>query len=189
MSTFTLLLLIMGSGIMILTTPFDISYAGAQGQNISRATSAVSSSAINVTIGDLIVEGPATSIGFRILDLGTESTGPKMEISFLGNATIRGGIDATDMGTLWSIMNHDGTAYSEGKGILTSKATGEMATYTFQAIGGYDPDGKLRNHGSMFFNSNTSSSGQLSFLNGMVGVFADEIDAKGNAMTKVWELR
>ena len=38
---------------------------------------AVSSSAINVTIGDLIVEGPATSIGFRILDLGTESTGLK----------------------------------------------------------------------------------------------------------------
>jgi hypothetical protein len=190
MPTFMLLLLIMGSGMMmILITPFDVSYAGAQGQDTSRATPVVSSSAINVTIGDLIVEGPATSIGFRILDLGTESTGPKMEISFLGNATIRGGINATDMGTLWSIMNHDGTAYSEGKGILTSKATGEMATYTFQAIGGYDPDGKLRNHGSMFFNSNTSSNGQLSFLNGMVGVFADEIDAKGNVMTKVWELR
>jgi hypothetical protein len=60
-----------------------------------------------------------------------------------------------------------------------------MTTYTFQAIGGYDPDGKLRNHGSTFFNSNTSSSGQLSFLNGMVEVFADEIDAKGNAMTEV----
>ena len=51
-----------------------------------------------------------------------------MEIAFLGNATIRGGINATDMGTLWSIMNYDGTAYSEGKGILTSKTTGEMAT-------------------------------------------------------------
>jgi len=57
MSTFMLLLLIMGSGMMNLITPFNISYAGAQGQNISRATPAVSSSAINVTIGDLIVEG------------------------------------------------------------------------------------------------------------------------------------
>jgi hypothetical protein len=45
MSTFTLLLLIMGSGMMILITPFDISYAGAQGQDASRATPAVSSSA------------------------------------------------------------------------------------------------------------------------------------------------
>jgi hypothetical protein len=41
---------------------------------------------------------------------------------------------SSNMGTLLSIMNHDGIAYSEGKGILTSKATGEMATYTFQAI-------------------------------------------------------
>ena len=49
--------------------------------------------------------------------------------------------------------------------------------------------GKLRNHGSVFFNSNTTSSGQLSFLNNMVGVFADEIDAAGNSMTRVWELR
>jgi hypothetical protein len=71
MPTFMLLLLIMGSGMMILITPFDISYAGTQGQDNSRATPAISS-AINVTIGDLIVEGPATSIGFRILDLGTE---------------------------------------------------------------------------------------------------------------------
>ncbi|HKG31158.1 MAG TPA: hypothetical protein VKA91_07785, partial [Nitrososphaeraceae archaeon] len=65
----------------------------------------------------------------------------------------------------------------------------EMATYTFQAIGQYGPDGKLRNHGSVFFNSNTSSSGQLSFLNKMVGVFADEIDSAGNSMTRIWELK
>lgn len=77
MPTFMLLLLIMGSGMMILITPFDVSYAGAQGQDTSRATPAVFSSVINVTIGDLIVEGPATSIGFRILDLGTENTGLK----------------------------------------------------------------------------------------------------------------
>jgi hypothetical protein len=64
-----------------------------------------------------------------------------------------------------------------------------MATYTFQAIGQYGSDGKLRNHGSVFFNSNTSSIRQLSFLNNMVGVFADEIDAAGNSMTRIWELK
>ena len=37
MSTFMLLLLIMGSGMMILITPFDVPYIGAQGQNTSRA--------------------------------------------------------------------------------------------------------------------------------------------------------
>lgn len=82
------------------------------------------------------------------------------------------------MGTLWSIRNPDGTVYSEEQGILTSTSIGEMATYTFQAIGKYGSDGKLRNHGSVFFD--TPSSGQLSFLNNMVRVFADEIDALGN---------
>ena len=53
------------------------------------------------------------------------------------------------MGTSWSITNPDGTRYSEGQGILTSTSTGEMATYTFQAIGQYGSDGKLRNHGSV----------------------------------------
>jgi hypothetical protein len=61
----------MDSGMMILATPFDVLYTGAQGQDTNHVTPS-SSSAINVTMGDLIVEGPATSIGFRILDLGRE---------------------------------------------------------------------------------------------------------------------
>ena len=187
LTTFMLLLTIIGSSSIILSAPFKIADIEAQDQNTTLATSAPST--INVTIGDLILEGPAVSTGVRVLDVGTGDKGPKLEVSFIGNATIRGGINATDMGTVWSITNPDGTTYSEGQGILTSTATGEMATYTFQAIGQYGPDGKLRNHGSVFFNSNISSSGQLSFLNKMVGVFADEIDAPGNSMTRVWELK
>ena len=186
LTTFMLLLTIISTSSMILSAPFKIADIEAQDQNTTLVTS--SPSTVNVTIGDLIVEGPAVSTGIRVLDVGTGDKGPKIEVSFLGNATIRGGIKATDMGTVWSITNPDGTTYSEGQGILTS-ATGEMATYTFQAIGQYGPDGKLRNHGSVFFNSNTSSSGQLAFLNKMIGVFADEIDAAGNSMTRVWELK
>jgi hypothetical protein len=55
----------------------------------------------------------------------------KYIVSFIGNATIRGGINATDMGTLQTVINSDGTSYSEDKGTLTSVATGEIATYTF----------------------------------------------------------
>jgi hypothetical protein len=187
LTTFMLLLTVIGSSSMILLAPFKIADIEAQDQNTTLATSAPST--INVTIGDLILEGPAVSTGLRVLDVGTGDKGPKLEVSYIGNSSIRGGINATDMGTLWSITNLDGTRYSEGQGILTSTATGEMATYTFQAIGQYGSDGKLRNHGSVFFNSNTSSSGQLSFLNKMVGVFADEIDAAGNSMTRIWELK
>jgi hypothetical protein len=187
LTTFMLLLTILSTSSMILSAPFKIADIEAQDQNTTLVTSAPST--VNVTIGDLIVEGPAVSTSIRVLDVGIGDKGPKIEVSFLGNATIRGGIKATDMGTVWSITNPDGTTYSEGQGILTSTATGEMATYTFQAIGQYGPDGKLRNHGSVFFNSNTSSNGQLSFLNKMIGVFADVIDAAGNSMTRVWELK
>src|SRR5215212_11211329 len=189
-STFVLLLTIIASSSMILSEPFKIADIEAQDQNNQNTTLATSApSTINVTIGDLIAEGPAVSTGLRVLDIGTGDKGPKLEVSYVANATIRGGINARDIGTSWSITNPDGTRYSEGQGILTTKTTSEMATYTFQAIGQYGPDGKLRNHGSVFFNSNTSSSGQLSFLNKMVGVFADEIDAAGNSMTRIWELK
>jgi hypothetical protein len=173
LTTFMLLLTIISTSSMILSEPFKIADIEAQDQNTTLVTSAPST--VNVTIGELIVEGPAVSTGIRVLNVVTEDKGPKIEVSFLGNATIRGGIKATDMGTVWSITNPDGTTYSEGQGILTSTATGEMATYTFQAIGQYGPDDKLRNHGSVFFNNNTSSSGQLAFLNKIIGVFVDEI--------------
>jgi hypothetical protein len=137
----------------------------------------------------LIVEGSGVPAGLRVLDVGTEDKGPKTEVSYVGNATIRGDINAMDMGTLWSITNPDGTVYSEGQGILTSTTTGEMATYTFKAIGQNGPDGKLRNHGTVFFNSSASPSVNLYFLNNMIGVYADEIDAADNSVTRIWELR
>lgn len=150
---------------MTLSAPFNIPYIQAQEQNSSTQAGLIATptaSTINVTIGDLLVEGVGVPAGLRVLDVGTGDIGPKIEVSYIGNATIRGGINATDMGTLWSITNPDGTVYSEGQGILTSMVTGEMATYTFQAIGQYGSDDKLRNHGSVYFNSNTSSGGQVS---------------------------
>jgi hypothetical protein len=187
-TTLMLLLTVTGSSTAISVPVF---FSDAQGQvqgetSISSATSA--STTINVTIGDLIVESSDLPAGLRVLDIGGDK-GPKIEASYVGNATIRGGINATDMGTVWSTTNPDGTIHSKGQGILTSATTGEIATYTFQAVGQHGSDGKLRNHGSVFFNTNTSSSGQLSSLNNMVGVYADEIDPAGNAVTKIWELR
>jgi hypothetical protein len=185
--TTSMLLLLVASGSTAISVLVFSSNAQGQGEP-SISNTASSTPTINVTIGDLILESSDITAGIRVLEVGGDK-GPKIEVSYVGNATIRGGINATNMGTVWSITNSDGTIYGEGKGILTSTATGEMATYTFQSVGQYGSDGRLRNHGSIFFNTNTSSSGQLSFLNNMVGVYADEIDPAGNAITKVWELR
>jgi hypothetical protein len=148
-------------------------------------------STINITIGDLILEGqggPSGLRGLRIIDLDGDK-GPKIEVSYLANVTIRGGINATDMGTMWSVTDPDRTVYSEGQGILTSSATGNMAAYTFQGVGKYSSDGTLRNHGSYFFNSDTSPSNELSFLNNKIGVYADEIDTAGKGIARIWELK
>jgi hypothetical protein len=147
-------------------------------------------STINITIGDLILEGkgnPSDLRGLRILDEGGDK-GPKMEVSYSGNVTIRG-INAMDMGTMLRTTNPDGTIYSEGQGILTSTATGETATYTFQGLGQYDSDGTLRDHGSYIFKSCTSTGVELSFLKNVIGVYAKEIDPSGNGIARIWELR
>jgi hypothetical protein len=148
-------------------------------------------STINITIGNLILEGeggPSGLRGLRILDEEGDKR-LKMEVSYLANVTIRGGIHATDMGTMLSTTHPNGTVYSEGQGILTSAATGEMAMYNFQGLGQYGSDGTLRNHGSYFFKSSIPTGGELSFLNNMIGVYADRIDPSGKGIAKIWELK
>ncbi|HEX6027578.1 MAG TPA: hypothetical protein VFY64_00925 [Nitrososphaeraceae archaeon] len=73
-----LLLTIISTSSMIVSAPFKIADIEAQDQNTNLATSTPST--INVTIGDLIVEGPAVSTGIRVLDVGTGDKGPKIEV-------------------------------------------------------------------------------------------------------------
>jgi hypothetical protein len=51
-----------------------------------------------------------------------------------------------------------------------------------------DNDGKLRNLGSVTFDTNDAEGG-LSVLKNTIGVLADEIDQNGNAITKIWKLQ
>ena len=193
-STITLILMIMGS-LMSFLIPFSILNVEAQSRDIIAVTAAtvnttISASSINVTIGDLILESFDLPIGIRVPDakMGQDITEPDIESSYIGNSTLRGGINATNVFTVNSVTKPDGTIHSEGQGILISTTTGETATYTSNAMGQFGNDGKLRNHGPVFFYTNSPSSGQFFFLKSMIGVFADEIDTAGNDMTKVWEL-
>jgi hypothetical protein len=190
----TLILTMIGC-IMSFLIAFSILNVEAQSQDITAVTAAtvnttISASSINVTIGDLILESFDVPLGIRVPDakMGQDITEPDIESSYIGNSTLRGGINATNVFTVNSVTKPDGTIHSEGQGILISTTTGEIATYTFNAMGQFGNDGKLRNHGPVFFYTNSASSGQFFFLKNMIGVFADEIDTAGNDMTKVWEL-
>lgn len=194
-STVTLIFMIMGSLMLFLLT-FNILNVEAQSQDITMITTATANTTIpatstDATIGDLILVSFDVPLGTRVPDakMGEDFTEPKMESSYIGNSTLRGGISSTNVFTVKSVTKPDGTIHSEGQGILTSTTTAEIATYTFKAIGQFGPDGKLRNHGPVFFYTDSSPGEQFFFLKNMIGVFADEIDNAGNDVTKVWELK
>src|SRR5215212_9006076 len=126
------------------------------------------------------VRRKATSI--RVIDV---INGPKVEVSFSGNGTIRDSINVTDIGTIWTLPTSGGMIYSEGQGVLTTQQ-GEMATYTQQAIGQFTPEGRVIFQGSMFFKT-LSPTGQLAFLDNEMGIYNYESDIAGNAIKQVWE--
>lgn len=109
---------------------------------------------------------------------------PKLEISFNSEGKWKG-VETSEISTYWSTTRPDGSLYGQGQGVLKTKDGKEIATWTGQGIGKSIGGGKIRFAGSLFFK--TASSGQLSFLNDLVGVFEYESDDKGNTSSKIWE--
>jgi hypothetical protein len=137
---------------------------------------------VTASIGDLILTTFGSSAGLRIPEPGK----PLMEVSWVGGGSFRGTTNVSDFGTVWVEFGTDGVSRSHGQGMIMNEK-GEVATYTVQAIGTMGKDGYLRNHGTVFFNA--SSGGDFALLSKTVGVFADQINQKGNAVTKIWELK
>ena len=179
-------------GVMI-TSSFA-TYHKSLAQSLDNSTGSISSlmsmmpnatlSPNNVTtsLGDLILVSFTSSAGMRI----PEPNMPIMEVSWAGAGIFRGVTNVSDFGTVWVEFGTDGVSRSHGQGIIMD-STGKVVTYTVQAIGTMGKDGYLRNHGSVFFNA--SSEGEFASLSKTVGVFADQVDEKGNAVTKIWELK
>jgi hypothetical protein len=76
-----------------------------------------------------------------------------------------------------------GVLHGEGQGIIMS-GDSDMAAYTGEGIGRFSAFG-IKWRGSIFYR--TSSTGKLSFLNNVVGVFEAEMDMEGNFSEKIWE--
>jgi hypothetical protein len=134
-------------------------------------------------LGDLVYEAQGKVTGYRVLDV---AEGPWIEVTIMQNGTLKGGIEATDMVTYWSVPRPGGAYYAEGKGVFMVKDNpGEIAMWAGQGIAHYLGQ-KRRDVGSVFC-STASTSGKLAFLNNMVGVFEYETDGTGNSGGKIWE--
>jgi hypothetical protein len=139
-----------------------------------------------MVLGELIEDLTGKITGHRIIDV----EGPKVERSFTMAGKFKE-VEATDMGTFWTVMRQGEQAepimYAEAQGVITAKDGDGMATYTAQGIGRFTNQGKMRFHGSVFFRTRSTGAGKLSFLDNMVGVFEYEGDEQGNCSAKVWE--
>ena len=125
-------------------------------------------------------------IGQRVLAVMPQ---PQLEFSFMANASINNGsgsvINAINTGTSVSILNADGTFSGKGQGILRTQG-GEVATWTNQVTGNLTPEGTIISHGVGFWTT-PSTTGELSFMNGMITVFEVQIDREGNLSATEWE--
>jgi hypothetical protein len=125
-------------------------------------------------------------IGQRVLAVMPQ---PQLEFSFMANASINNSsgsvINAINTGTSVSTLNADGTFSGKGQGILRTQG-GEVATWTNQVTGNLTPEGTIISHGVGFWTT-PSTTGELSFMNGMITVFEVQIDREGNLSATEWE--
>ena len=151
--------------------------------NMTNMTSptTLSNKELSLSIGELIVESKTQSEGMKISNIDKQ----EFEISWSGNATLQIDIPVWDSGTVWTTLKDDGYWYGKGYGMLIA-LDNSIAKYTFSTIGKMDNNGKIRNLGSVTFDTN--DTGALSLLKNTIGVLADEIDQQGNAITKIWKL-
>ena len=137
---------------------------------------------VTASVGDLMIVVFSSGSGMRI----PEPDKAAMEVSWVGGGNYRGTTNISDFGTVMVESGADGVSRSHGQGMIMD-SKGEVATYRIQGLGNMGSDGYFRNHGVVFFNA--TSGGVFDQLSSTVGIFANEVNQKGNAVTKIWELK
>ncbi len=136
---------------------------------------------VTASIGNLIMVSFSSGTGMRM----PEPDKPTMEISYVGSGNYKATTNISDFGTVLIESGANGSSTIHGQGMIMD-LKGETATYRIQGVGNMGSDGYFKNHGMIFFNP---SSGVFNELSGTVGIFANEVNQKGNAVTKVWQLQ
>ena len=139
--------------------------------------SVIEKESINM-LGELISEIKGKITGRRVLDL----EGPTIEtsVSTSGNVT---GTKVNESITFVFRPVSTGVLHGKGQGVIMAGES-EMATFAAEGLGKITSSG-IRWRGAGFYR--TSSTGKLSFLNNIVGVFESENDNEGNFTEKIWE--
>jgi hypothetical protein len=96
-------------------------------------------------------------------------------------------INTTETGNFTVNILPNGLSINQGQGLITTEGGGqqENATATFVSLGRSDPEGTTGSStGAVFFSTN--STGQLAFLDNMVGIAQVEFSPEGSTV-RIWE--
>ena len=98
----------------------------------------------------------------------------RTQYTFAANGTMNGNIEVTDTGEFESISKGE-----PAPGLITTKDGSETANYTGIDVGNYTDY-----QGASAYSTN--STGKLSFLNNMLGIYKGETDESGNFVLGEW---
>jgi hypothetical protein len=162
-----------------LTTPDSTQ---DQGSNATSATTAL--------LGEPLFVEQGRVTGQRVLTVAPQ---PQLETSFMANTSINNGtgfvVNAINIGTTTITLNADGTFRGEGQGVLRTEG-GDFASWTSQTAGSLAQEGNIIVRGVTFWSTPPSSStttSELAFMNGVIGLFEMQIDRQGNLSVTEWE--
>lgn len=129
-------------------------------------------------LGEQISELKGKITSSRVLDV----EGPIIEASESASGNVRS-TPINESRTFTAKPVCPGVLHGRGQVVMMG-GDSEMATFTGEGIGRITAIGA--NWRGVFFYG-TVSTGKLSFLNNIVGLFEVEIDSEGNFTEKVWE--
>jgi hypothetical protein len=103
----------------------------------------------------------------------------RTQFTFASNGTMNGNIEVTNTGEYVSVSKGNNLTFDQGQGVIKIKDGGESANYTFiEVFNGTDYQGALA--------YSTNSTGKLSFLNNILGIFKGGQDNSGNYALEHW---
>jgi hypothetical protein len=154
-----------------------------------RAVGSSSNNNSNVTLGNLVY------VAHGIEEAANPVNDTYIVISYVDsvtlmppNATTGDVINATERGNFTVNILPNGLSVDQGQGLIMTEDGGgqqETATVTFASLGRSDPEGTTGSStGAAFFSTN--STGQLAFLNNMVGIAQVEFSPEGSTV-RIWE--
>jgi hypothetical protein len=160
-----------------------LAVANPSSASTNLSTSAPLAVVAPVTIGNQFYQERGAVTTQRVIDV---NNGPIFENSYVAHGMLRGSVPVTNIGTIKVTIRPGSVSFGEGQGVITN-VNGDMATWTSHGLG-HLSQGKVIVIGSVILK--TSSTGNLAFLNNMVGAFRQIVDqSNGNVDSKVWELR